>query len=302
MSIASDPSREATARETAGGSTAAADPAAIAAQVRAASTSFYWAMRLLPRDRREAIFAVYAFCRAVDDIADDEPDPVKRAAGLAGWRREIDALYAGEPRHPITRALLPGRTAFGLRRADFLAVIDGMEMDADGPIVAPDLATLDLYCDRVASAVGRLCVCIFGDSGPNGLAVAEHLGRALQLTNIARDVAEDATIGRVYLPRELLDRHGIPLEPPEAIMRHQAYPKLWREFAAMAKDRYALADQALARCSRSVMRPARIMMEVYRLNLKRLMALPDAAIADPAASKRLVGKREMLAVALRNFF
>jgi phytoene synthase len=302
MSIASDPSREASARETGGPGEPAVDPAAIAAQVRAASTSFYWAMRLLPRDRREAIFAVYAFCRAVDDIADDEPDPAKRAAGLAEWRREIDALYAGEPRHPVTRALLPGRTAFGLRRADFLAVIDGMEMDADGPIVAPDLATLDLYCDRVASAVGRLCVCIFGDASPQGMAVAEHLGRALQLTNIARDVDEDAGNGRVYLPRELLDRHGIPARPPGAIMRHPAYPKLWREFAGIAQDRFARADEALGRCSRSVMRPARIMMEVYRLNLKRLMALPDQAIADPAFSKRLVGKREMLAVALRNFF
>jgi phytoene synthase len=177
-----------------------------------------------------------------------------------------------------------------------------MEMDANGPIVAPDLATLDLYCDRVASAVGRLCVCIFGDASPQGMAVAEHLGRALQLTNIARDVDEDAANGRVYLPRELLDRHGVPARPPSGIMRHPAYPKLWREFAALAQDRFTRADAALARCSRPVMRPARIMMEVYRLNLKRLMALPDAAIADPAFSKRLVGKREMLAVALRNFF
>ncbi len=297
MTLASDPPRQAVASERSEG-----DPGAIAAQVRAASTSFYWAMRLLPRARREAIFAVYAFCRAVDDIADDEPDPAKRAAGLATWRREIDALFADEPRHPITRALLSGRDAFGLRRADFLAVIDGMEMDADGPIVAPDLATLDLYCDRVASAVGRLCVCIFGDSGPNGMAVAEHLGRALQLTNIARDVAEDAGAGRLYLPRELLDRHGVPARPPEGVMRHPAYPRLWREFAGMAQERFALADRALARCPRSLMRPARIMMEVYRLNLKRLMALPDGTIADPAASKRLVGKREMLAVALRNFF
>lgn len=306
MTVASDPSRPAAASEAgrsiAQASTAAADPAAIAAKVRAASTSFYWAMRLLPRERREAIFAVYAFCRAVDDIADDEPSKEKRDAGLAEWRREIDALYANDPRHPITRALLTGRKAFGLRRADFLAVIDGMEMDADGPIVAPDLKTLDLYCDRVASAVGRLCVCIFGDSSPHGMAVAEHLGRALQLTNIARDVDEDAAIGRVYLPRELLEKYGIPPTPPAEIMRHPAYPKLWREFAGMAAQQFEKAQEALSICSRSTMRPARIMMEVYRLNLKRLMALPDAAIADPAFSKRLVGKREMLAVALRNFF
>ncbi|MFO1091652.1 MAG: presqualene diphosphate synthase HpnD [Hyphomicrobiales bacterium] len=307
MSVASDQTRPRAAAETTAGnaySLAAGPegPAAIAAQVKAASTSFYWAMRLLPRERREAIFAVYAFCRAVDDIADDEPDPARRDAGLDAWRREIDALYAGDPRNPITRALKPGLKAFGLRRADFLAIIDGMEMDADGPIVAPDMKTLDLYCDRVASAVGRLCVCIFGDASIHGMAVAEHLGRALQLTNIARDVDEDARIGRVYLPRELLEKHGIPARPPEGIMRHSAYPALWREFAGMAQERFRLADEALSVCGRATMRPARIMMEVYRLNLKRLMALPDSAIADPAVSKRLVGKREMLAVALKNFF
>src|SRR5262245_8780317 len=109
----------------------ATDQREIARQVRAASTSFYWAMRLLPPERRAAIFAVYAFCRTVDDIADDEPDRQKRQAGLAEWRREIDALYAGSPRHRIARALLGGVQAFGLSRADLLAIIDGMEMDAE---------------------------------------------------------------------------------------------------------------------------------------------------------------------------
>ncbi|HEX3215573.1 MAG TPA: presqualene diphosphate synthase HpnD [Aestuariivirgaceae bacterium] len=265
----------------------------------AASTSFYWAMRLLPPDRRAAIFAVYAFCRTVDDIADDEPDRQKRQAGLAGWRREIDALYAGEPRHRISRALLGGVRAFGLRRADFLAIIDGMEMDAEGPIVAPDRATLDLYCDRVASAVGRLCISIFGEPGAEGMAVAHHLGRALQLANIARDVDEDARIGRVYLPGDLLEGHGIPPSPPTGIMRHPAFPKAWREFAELARAQFVDAEGALARCDRHAMRPARIMMEVYRRNLLRMMALPDRAIADPSMSKRLVGKAEMLAIALR---
>jgi phytoene synthase len=275
------------------------DQQEIARQVLAASTSFYWAMRLLPADRRAAIFAVYAFCRTVDDIADDEPDRQKRQAGLAEWRREIDALYAGAPRHRITRALIGGVRVFGLRRADFLAIIDGMEMDAEGPIVAPDRAALDLYCDRVASAVGRLCISIFGEPGAEGMAVAHHLGRALQLANIARDVDEDARIGRVYLPRDLLERHGIPPSPPTGIMRHPAFAKAWREFAASAGAEFVNADGALARCDRRAMRPARIMMEVYRRNLARMMALSDGAIADPAVSKRLVGKTEMLAIALR---
>jgi presqualene diphosphate synthase len=271
----------------------------IARRVLAASTSFYWAMRLLPADRRAAIFAVYAFCRTVDDIADDEPDRAKRRAGLAEWRREVDLIYAGQPRHLIARALLGGVQSFGLRRADLLAIIDGMEMDAEGPIVAPDRATLDLYCDRVASAVGRLCISIFGEPGDNGMAVAHHLGRALQLANIARDVDEDARIGRVYLPRDLLERHGIPPRPPLGIMEHPAFAEAWREFAALAAAEFAKAEQALQRCDRRAMRPARIMMEVYRRNLRRMMALTDSAIVDPAMSKRLVGKTEMLAIALR---
>ena len=271
----------------------------IARRVLAASTSFYWAMRLLPADRRAAIFAVYAFCRTVDDIADDDPDRARRQAGLAEWRREVDAIYAGKPRHLIARALLGGVQSFGLRRADLLAIIDGMEMDADGPIVAPDRATLDLYCDRVASAVGRLCVSIFGEPGDAGMAVAHHLGRALQLANIARDVDEDARIGRVYLPRDLLERHGIPATPPLGIMAHPAFPKAWREFAALAAAAFASSEEALKRCDRRAMRPARIMMEVYRRNLLRMMALSDSAVADPAVSKRLVGKTEMLAIALR---
>ncbi|MET0482803.1 MAG: presqualene diphosphate synthase HpnD [Aestuariivirgaceae bacterium] len=271
----------------------------IARRVLAASTSFYWAMRLLPADRRAAIFAVYAFCRTVDDIADDEPDRARRQAGLAEWRREVDAIYAGKPRHLIARALLAGVQSFGLRRADLLAIIDGMEMDADGPIVAPDRATLDLYCDRVASAVGRLCVSIFGEPGDAGMAVAHHLGRALQLANIARDVDEDARIGRVYLPRDLLERHGIPATPPLGIMAHPAFPKAWREFAALAAAAFASSEEALKRCDRRAMRPARTMMEVYRRNLLRMMALSDSAVADPAVSKRLVGKTEMLAIALR---
>jgi presqualene diphosphate synthase len=275
------------------------DQREIARQVLAASTSFYWAMRLLPAKRRGAIFAVYAFCRTVDDIADDEPDRTKRQAGLAEWRREVDRIYAGKPRHLIARALFSGVQSFGLRRADLLAIVDGMEMDAEGPIVAPDRATLDLYCDRVASAVGRLCISIFGESGEAGMAVAHHLGRALQLANIARDVDEDARIGRVYLPRDLLERHGIPAMPPLGIMGHPAFPKAWREFAALAAGEFIKAEQALQRCDRRAMRPARIMMEVYRRNLMRMMALSDSAIADPAASKRLVGKTEMLAIALR---
>ncbi|MGH7090608.1 MAG: squalene/phytoene synthase family protein, partial [Stellaceae bacterium] len=164
----------------------------IRAQVEAAGTSFYWAMRLLPAPRRAAMFAIYAFCRVVDDIADsDEPAEAKFVA-LAAWRSEVRALYAGTARLALARVLATAARDFELRQQDFLDVIDGMEMDAGAPMLAPDLATLDRYCDRVASAVGRLSVRIFGDASPAADRVAHELGRALQLTTILRDVVEDA--------------------------------------------------------------------------------------------------------------
>ena len=129
-------------------------------RVEAAGTSFYWAMRLLPKDRRNGMYAVYAFCREVDDIADDMTPPEHKKAALAAWHAEIDALYAGHPRQLVARALREPVLRYALRREDFHAVIDGMEMDAAQDIRAPDLATLDLYCARVAERGRAICRCI----------------------------------------------------------------------------------------------------------------------------------------------
>ncbi len=277
------------------------DRAEIARRVRAASTSFYGAMRILEKSRRDAIFAIYAFCRAVDDIADDQSIAAKeRKAQLGAWRNQIEGLFAGKPAHVVTRALLDPVRSYQLRREDFLAIIDGMQMDADGPIVAPDWPTLDLYCDRVASAVGRLCVCIFGEPNDAGRTVAEHLGRALQLTNILRDVDEDTAIGRLYLPRELLDKHGVDPADLTSVMTQSGYPVLWRELADAALHAFNRAEAALRHCDRRKVRPARIMLEVYQRNLRRMMALSDEDLANPDVSKRLVGKAEKFMIALRH--
>lgn len=277
------------------------DLAEVTRQVRAASTSFYGAMRILDKPRREAIFAIYAFCRAVDDIADDENVPAReRTELLDEWRRDIGDLFSSKPTTVITRSLAAPIAAFNLQRNDFIAVIDGMQMDADGPIVAPSELELDLYCDRVASAVGRMCVCVFGEPGPKGMAVAKHLGQALQLTNILRDVDEDAQIGRLYLPQERLAKHGIAYGDPVSVMSHPAYPKLWREMASDAQASFERAEAAMALCNRRKMRPARIMLEVYRRNLSRMIALSDSDLASPNVSKRLVGKSEKIIIALRH--
>jgi phytoene/squalene synthetase len=181
----------------------------------AGGSSFYLAMRILPRAKREAMFEVYKFCRKVDDVADSAGPRDARLAELNRYRDDVTALYAGRSSERMGGFLGPVRD-FGLRRDDFLAIIDGMEMDVLSDIRAPDLATLDLYCDRVASAVGRLSVRIFGVPNDAGIDLSHHLGRALQLTNILRDVDEDADIGRLYLPREYLVAAGIHGDDPHA--------------------------------------------------------------------------------------
>jgi len=265
----------------------------VRSRVAASGTSFYWAMRLLPRERREAMYAVYAFCREVDDIADDAP-PAERAPGLEAWRREITALYhGGEPRHLVGRALAGPIARYGLRRDDFLAVIDGMAMDSARDIRAPSLAELDLYCDRVASAVGRLSVRIFGAYVPAADLVAHHLGRALQLTNILRDLAEDGARGRLYLPQELLERHGIAGGDPATALADPGLPLVCHDLAEVARGHFAAAAAAMRRCPRRAMRPARIMGAVYRAILDRLVAagwrdLAERGSLSKGAKLRLV--------------
>lgn len=273
----------------------------IAAKVKNASSSFYWAMRILQKPKRDAIFAVYAFCRAVDDVADGPIELDVKKTALARWALEIDALYDGKPQFSIVQALAQPAREFGLRRDDFHAVIDGMLMDAQGPVVAPDAATLDLYCDRVASAVGRLCVCIFGEPGPAGQKVAYHQGRALQMTNILRDIAEDAREGRLYISAEMLDKHGLSGVAPQDIMARPGFVGMWRELAEQTEQSYRETYAALAKCARRNMRASYIMADIYHLNLKRMMALSDEQIADPAFNKRLIGKFEKLAIALKAF-
>src|SRR5580692_4947370 len=214
-------------------------PAARAVQKRASGSSFYIAMRLMPAEQRDAMFAIYAFCRKVDDIADDGIGTrAERHEKLEGWRYDLEALYGGQMPARV-RFLAPAVAQFGLRKQDFFTVIDGMDMDVAEDIVAPDLATLDLYCDRVASAVGRLSIKIFGmEEGP-GFELAHHLGRALQLTNILRDIDEDAGIGRLYLPREYLFDAGFKSLDPKTVVSDPRIDIVCRRVAVLAHDHYA---------------------------------------------------------------
>ena len=183
------------------------------ATVKRSGTSFAAGMSILSRERREGMHAIYAFCREVDDIADGDQSVVDKRLSLAAWRAEIDSLYAGKPRTPVGVALAGPVERYSLDRAEFILMIEGMEMDAEGPVVAPSMETLLAYTRRVAGAVGMLSMPVFG--APQCAAsrdFALSLGDALQFTNVLRDVGEDAAIGRLYLPRELLEKHGAPCD------------------------------------------------------------------------------------------
>ncbi len=279
----------------------AADRAHVDALVRRSGSSFFWGMRALPPHKREACYAIYAFCREVDDIADGTESVEQKRAALAQWRAEIERLYSGAPSRPVTRVLHEAVRAFDLDRDAFLAIIDGMEMDANGPIRAPSQEELRLYCARVAGAVGRLCVRVFGIGNPQGRALAEELGRALQLTNILRDLAEDASLGRLYLPRELLEANGIATREPDAVLAH---PRLPRVCAALGEEAEAGFDEAariMATLDVEAVRPARMMMDVYRRLLSRMAAQQfNGAGAPRGLFERVRSKAEKLAIALRH--
>jgi presqualene diphosphate synthase len=262
---------------------------------RASRSSFYNGMRILPRPQREAMFEIYAFCRAVDDIADDPGPREPRLAALVQWRSDLDALYAGAP-PPRLAGLARAARGFDLDREDFFAVIAGMEMDVLADIRAPDYATLDLYCDRVACAVGRLSVRVFGMERQGGLALAHHLGRALQLTNILRDLDEDAAMGRLYLPREALRDVGIISTDPGTVLSHPLLEHACAVLVAMAKAEFKAADAIMRRTPRRIVRAPRIMADAYRLILDRLVA---RGFIPPRAAVRLPRTRIVLIV-LRN--
>ncbi|HEX3943132.1 MAG TPA: presqualene diphosphate synthase HpnD [Rhizomicrobium sp.] len=253
----------------------AAEPVETAPEIRAIEqkaqeSSFYTAMKLMAKPEREAMFAIYAFCRAVDDIADDGVGTrEERHAALDAWRADLESLYAGG---------VAGRAAFlagamqryGLRKADFLTVIDGMDMDVAEDIVAPPLEMLDLYCERVASAVGRLSIKVFGMEEDPGFELAHHLGRALQLTNILRDLDADARIGRLYLPREYCDDAHLAVGNPKRAVRDPAIDSVCRLVAPLAHGHFDGATRVLRSRPKGKLRAPKLMAAVYSEILREM--------------------------------
>ncbi len=264
--------------------------------VARSGTSFRLGMRVLPKARREAMYAIYAFCRAVDDIADEPGAQSDKLAALEAWRGEIENLYRGLPIRPIARALAGPIADYGLPKAEFLALIDGMEMDAREAVQAPSWDDYRLYCRRVAGAVGMLSVRVFGETGATADELAVTLGEALQTTNILRDLAEDADRGRVYLPRELLDQHGLPGQDPAALLAAPGLAPACAELADHARGLFGRARELIAACDRRRIRPALLMLEVYQRLFQRLEARGWDRPRTPVKVPRL----EKLWIALRH--
>jgi squalene synthase HpnD len=247
-------------------------------------TSFRWSMKVLPPEQRDAMYAVYAFCREVDDVVDEPGDREAKERALAAWRAEIDAVVNGSPTRPTGRALAAAMRKYVLPKAAFLDVIDGMAMDLSGAMRAPSEADLHKYCDRVAGAVGRLSLPIFGGAGEYAPALATALGEALQYTNMLRDLGEDMRLGRLYLPRERLVAHGIDSDDPATVLAHPNIGAVCDELAQHARQRFAESAALIAQGDRRRLKPCRVMMAVYQRILDGLVA---RGWSDPTAPFRL---------------
>lgn len=258
------------------------DYARCASITRRSSSNFYYAFMLLPAARRQALYSVYAFCRFVDDIADDQS--VGNPAGLlARWREELERVFNGTPAHPISRALAHNVRRFAIPRRYFEEIIDGVEMDL-GRTRYASFEQLRLYCYRVASAVGLVCIEIFGYRNPRTRVYAEHLGIAFQLTNIIRDVSEDAARGRIYLPLEDLARFAVSEDEILRGVDNLALRHLLEFEVERARSFYAQAERALPAEDRAAMVCAEAMRSIYQALLERI------------ASKgcRVIGRRHRL--------
>ena len=240
-------------------------------QQKAASSgsSFYYSFLFLPPNRRRAITALYAYCREVDDVVDECQDPQIAATKLAWWRTELDRLYAGKPEHPVTQALLPVLKEFALPQEQLLEIIDGMEMDLQQTRYL-DFKALSLYCYRVASVVGLLAAEIFGYTDRATQKYAHDLGMAFQLTNIIRDVGEDARRGRVYLPIDELQRFNVPVADILNSRYSDNFKALMEFQIERAEQYYAQAMGQLPAADRKAQRPGLVMAAIYRAVLEEI--------------------------------
>ncbi|MCB1933936.1 MAG: presqualene diphosphate synthase HpnD [Candidatus Accumulibacter sp.] len=232
-------------------------------------SSFYYSFLFLPADQRRAITALYAFCREVDDVVDECQDPQIAATKLAWWRQELSSVYGGQPQHPVTQALQALSGEFNFPEEQLQEIIDGMEMDLQQSRYL-DFKALSLYCYRVASVVGLLAAGIFGYQDRKTQKYAHDLGIAFQLTNIIRDVGEDARMGRIYLPIDELQRFEVTAADILNARHGENFQRLMAFQVERAESYYAQAIEALPAGDRHRQRPGLVMAAIYRTLLDEI--------------------------------
>jgi phytoene synthase len=264
-----------------GPTTSLTEEAAITQRIRDANPSFFWSTRLLPAPRRDAMQALYFFCWELREIVDGNASRTLKLALLTDWRTQIGSLYAGRPQHFVTRALSDAVERFDLRCVDFLAIIEGMETEARTDIRAPSLEQLYLYCKQRSVAVIRIALRISGAAQVDADQVAAALGRGMVLTGILRDLAQDARRHRLYLPRELLQAHGIFATMPSYVLAQPALPQVCNALAEWAADWFADAEDALEGRSRWRMGAATAILSGYRSLLRALLVRGWKHLGEP---------------------
>ena len=248
----------------------------IASRVRASGTSFYWPMKLQRTPQRQALYAIYAYCRVLDDIADRSGPIESKQHDLKSWREHIERIYAGdvidgaEPDF-FALALADIIRRFDLPRAPFEALIDGMEADVNGPIVAPEWSALQRYCAQVAGSVGELCLGVWNWHGPLAVQFARSTGEALQLTNILRDLSEDAANGRLYLPKEALSEAGINAQTPADVLAHANISAACAFVVNHVEECYQNASSLWRQSRHKNARPAWMMLCLYHALLRKIV-------------------------------
>jgi len=240
--------------------------------VKKSGTTFYWGMRMLPKRKSNSMFVIYAFCRIVDDISDGKLRKMKKVQKLRQWKKEIENIYKNKKlTEPMANPLSVVIKEFRLQKKYFLAIIDGMEMDAREKMVSPTERELKIYCQRVATSVGLLSIKIFGADNRNSQVYAKKLGNAFQLTNILRDLKEDSDRKRSYLPKQLLKKHRINEVESKKILEHPNIRKVCSDLAKRAKKFFREAKIVIKKCDKQSLRPAAIMCDLYEEILNSLI-------------------------------
>ena len=234
------------------------------------ASSFYWGMNLLKKDQRRAMFSIYSFCRIVDDIADSESFKSKKINSLNDWKKKVDDIYIKKTDGYITRELKFAIEKYGLFKTDFIAIIDGMKMDIGKKIVYPSQNELDVYCDRVAGAVGCLSMKVFEINHKNSRKYAKSLGRAFQYTNILRDIKEDSTMGRCYIPIDMIKKFGLGTKKPELLVKRSDLKEICKEFIDKTKEYYLSAEKLSLEFEKSKLKAPKLMKSMYESVFKKI--------------------------------